>query len=82
MSAISPYGVLGAFIGLVIGLLDYILLDRLLYPRMRERYELAKTTQTHKVEPNIVMGVLKIACFTVFPIIGYMVAEELAKSGF
>ena len=82
MGSISQYGVLGAFVGLVFGILDYILLDRLLYPRLRESYELAKTTQTHRVEPNVVMGVLKIACFTIFPVIGYILADELAKSGF
>ena len=81
MSEISQYGIVGAFLGLVFGLLDYILLDRLLYPKLRESYEFAKTTQSHKVDPNVIMGVIKIACLTVFPVIGYIIGNELASQG-
>ncbi len=79
MDAISQYGVIGAFLGLVFGMFDYIMLDRLLYPKMRESYEYAKTTQTHRFDPNVIMGVIKIACFTVFPVIGYIIGNELAQ---
>ena len=82
MGGISQYGVLGGFAGLVFGIVDYVILDRLLYPRMRENYELAKTTQTHKVDPNYVMGAIKIACFTVFPVLGYIIGQELGQPGF
>jgi len=81
MSGISQYGVLGAFIGLVIGLLDFVLLDRLLYPRLREKHEFAKTRQTQGVDPNVIMGAIKVACFTVFPIVGYIVGSEFAQPG-
>lgn len=81
MASISQYGVLGAFAGLVFGLLDFVILDRLMYPRLRENYELAKTTQTHKLDPNYIMGAIKIACFTVFPVLGYIIGDELTKTG-
>jgi len=81
MGPITQYGAVGAFLGLVFGLLDFILLDRLLYPRLRESYEYAKTTQSQGIEPNVIMGVIKVACFTIFPAIGYIVGNELAQSG-
>ena len=81
MASISPYGLLGGFVGLIVGILDFVILDKLLYPRLRENYELAKTTQSHKLDPNYVMGAIKLACFTVFPILGYIIGSELAKSG-
>ncbi len=80
MAEISQFGVLGAFLGLIVGLIDYVLLDRLLYPRLRESHEFAKTTQSQRVDPNVVMGVIKIASFTVFPAVGYILGNEFSKS--
>ena len=80
MTPITQYGVLGAFIGLLFGVLDYALLNKLLYPRLRDHHEYAKLEQRHRIDPAFIMGVVKIGCFTVFPAIGYIVGQEVSRA--
>ena len=77
---ITQYGVLGAFLGLLFGVLDYGLLNKLLYPRLRDSYEFAKTEQRQSVNPAFVMGIIKIGCFTIFPAIGYVIGQEFSRT--
>lgn len=80
MAPITEYGVLGAFLGLLFGVLDYALLNKLLYPRLRDSYEYAKTEQRQRVNPAFVMGIIKLGCFTVFPAIGFVLGQELSRN--
>ncbi len=77
MTAISQYGVLGAFCGLLFGVIDFAILNRLLYPRLRDSYEFAKTEQRQGVSPAVIMNIIKLSCFTVFPVIGYLIGQEM-----
>jgi hypothetical protein len=80
MTPITQYGVLGAFLGLLFGVLDYALLNKLFYPRLRDHHEFAKLEQRQRIDPGVVMGVIKLACFTVFPAIGFIIGQELSRS--
>ena len=76
----ADYGLVGAFVGLAFGVVDYAFLNRFVYPRLRERHERAKVTRRHKLDPNYVMGLLKVVCFIGFPVAGYFLGLELARN--
>jgi len=80
MTPITQYGILGAFLGLLFGVIDYAILNRMLYPRLRESFEYAKTEQRQGISPRAIMGLLKVLCFTVFPIVGYVIGQELSRA--
>jgi hypothetical protein len=80
MTPITQYGVLGAFLGLLFGVLDYALLNKVLYPRLRDAHEYAKLEQRQRVDPAMVMGIIKLGCFTVFPAIGYILGQEVSRT--
>ena len=73
---------LGALIMLVFGLLDYAMLNAVLYPAMRNRHEKAKLTASQGMDPGVVMGVLKFTSLVLFPVAGLLFGETVLRPFF
>ncbi len=71
------YSLLGALIMLAFGLVDMIVMSRLVYPALRERYEAARLHGKKAVSPRLVMTVTKIASFIVLPVIGFVIGGRV-----
>ena len=76
----SHLSLLGAFIMLVFGTLDYVVLQRLLYLPMRRHYERAKVTARQKLDPAIFWTALKVVNFIVLPVVGFMFGDPVLRA--
>ena len=63
----TVYALIGAVVFLALGVIEYALLNRVLYPALRWRYEKAKVTQSQGVAPARIMTLLKIQSFILMP---------------
>ena len=77
MMGSSFNGAIGALVFLGIGVLEYALARRSLYPVLRLRYERAKLTQTQGIEPNRIMALIKWQSLLVMPIVGFLLGGRL-----
>ena len=73
----SFYSLIGAIAFLVLGVIEYAVLNRVLYPALRWRHEKAKTTQTQGIEPNRIMALVKIQSLIVMPVIGLFFGDRM-----
>ena len=72
MTGLNSYSLLGALVMLVIGVIDLALVQKLVYPRLRWRFEQAKTTQTQGLDPNRFMLMMRTISLVILPLIGLM----------
>jgi hypothetical protein len=70
-------GFAGAVVFLVLGILQLAVLNRTLYPALRWRHEKAKTTQSHGIEPNRIMALVKIESLIIMPLLGLFLGERM-----
>ena len=66
------YSPLGAFVFLVIGLIELKLVQKLIYPTLRWHYEEAKVTASQGTNPARIMGLVKLQCLVLMPIVGLL----------
>lgn len=67
---LSWLSLLAAFVLLVFGLVEYALLRRFLYVRLRQRFEAAKVTQSQGLDPDVLWGIVKFVSLIVLPVLG------------
>ena len=72
MTDLSFYSVIGGLVFLGLGVLEFALARRSLYPVLRLRHEQAKLTQTHGIEPNRIMTLIKVQSLLVMPVLGFL----------
>ena len=77
----SLYSLAGLLIMLGIGLLDFGLYQRLIYPAIRARHEKAKVTGTHGRDPRQLSLIIKIVSLIILPVLGFIFGDPLL-SGF
>ena len=77
MGAMSFAGLIGAIIFLALGVLELAVLNRVLYPSLRWRYEKAKTTQEQGTDPKTIMLLVKIQSLLVMPLLGYFLGNSM-----
>ncbi|MCB1409540.1 MAG: hypothetical protein KDK22_08425 [Rhodobacteraceae bacterium] len=73
----SVYSVIGAVIFLAIGVVELAVLNRVLYPALRWRFEKAKVTQSQGMEPNRIMTLVKIQSLIIMPVIGLFLGDRM-----
>lgn len=78
----TQLSLMGAFIMLVIGVIDYALLKKLMYAPMRNRYEQAKVTGSHGTNPATFWNMLKIVSFLILPVIGFVFGDAVLSPFF
>ena len=81
MFEINQYSILGALIGLFIGLIDVAFASKFIYPSARMRYEKAKAYGRHAMAPGTLMGLFQVLGYIVLPVAGFVVANIVFNSG-
>jgi hypothetical protein len=70
------YNVFGALVFLVIGLVDIMFIQRMVYPPMRRRYEEAKVTGTQGRDPALFMNGVRFFSLVLLPVVGFMLGDS------
>jgi len=73
----SFYSLIGALAFLVLGIAELALVNRTVYPGLRRRYEAAKVTQSHGIEPSRIMTLVKLQSLIVMPLLGLFLGERM-----
>ncbi|MGF7160056.1 hypothetical protein FHS85_001679 [Rhodoligotrophos appendicifer] len=73
---VTVYSFLFAFLFLWIGLFEFAAVNRLVYPRLRWRYEKAKMTQQQGIDPNMLLGLAKVVGFILLPVLGFYLGSR------
>jgi hypothetical protein len=66
------YNLFGALVFLVIGLVDIMFIQRMVYPQMRRRYEEAKVTVSQGRDPALFMNGIRFFSLILLPVVGFM----------
>jgi hypothetical protein len=66
------YNLFGALVFLVIGLVDIMFIQRMVYPQMRRRYEEAKVTGSQGRNPALFMNGIRFFSLVLLPVVGFM----------
>ena len=69
------YNLFGALVFLVIGLVDIMFMQRMVYPQMRKRYEEAKVTGSQGRDPALFMNVIRFFSLVLLPVVGFMMGD-------
>ncbi len=69
------YNLFGALVFLVIGLVDIMFIQRMVYPQMRRRYEEAKVTGSQGRDPALFMNGIRFFSLIVLPVVGFMLGD-------
>ena len=70
------YNLFGALVFLVIGLIDIMFVQRMVYPQMRQRYEEAKVTGSQGRDPALFMNGIRFFSLIVLPVLGFMMGDR------
>ncbi|WP_137391348.1 hypothetical protein [Rhodoligotrophos defluvii] len=68
---VTVYSFIYGFLFLWLGLLEYAAVNRLIYPRLRWRYEQTKVTGTHGINPSVLLTVAKLIGLVAMPVLGF-----------
>lgn len=77
MIAITPISILISLAAAVIGFIEVVIADRLIYPSMRRRHERKKVTGTHGTDPSIMMYLVRFQSLVVLPLLGFLFGEHV-----
>ena len=69
------YNLFGALVFLVIGLVDIMFIQRMVYPQMRRRYEEAKVTGSQGRDPALFMNGIRFFSLVLLPVVGFMLGS-------
>ena len=69
------YNLFGALVFLVIGLVDIMFIQRMVYPQMRKRYEEAKVTGSQGRDPALFMNGIRFFSLVLLPVVGFMLGD-------
>jgi hypothetical protein len=73
-------GLIGAFLGLLIGFLLVLVFQTLVYPGWRRAHEKAKVTASHGTDPSTVGIAVRVVSFILLPVLGFTLARMVAGS--
>jgi hypothetical protein len=71
--------ILSAFIFLVIGFVELMIVQTMIYPSLRWRYEKAKVTASQGMDPLRIMTFVKIQSLLLMPVVGYFMGNFFKK---
>ena len=71
------YSPFGAFVFLVLGFVELKLVQRLIYPTLRWRYEDAKVTASQGMDPRRIMSLVKLQSLVLMPILGFLLGDRI-----
>jgi hypothetical protein len=79
MGPMTFYSLVGAAMFLMLGFIVLATANRVLYPALRWRYELAKTTQTQGIDPRRLMTAFKMLSLVGMPLIGLFLGDSMKQ---
>jgi hypothetical protein len=71
--------IIGAFIFLVIGFVELMIVQMMVYPILRARFEEAKVTASQGTDPARIMNFVKVQSLVLMPIVGYFMGNYFQK---
>jgi hypothetical protein len=71
--------ILGAFVFLVIGFIELMIVQTMVYPVLRARFEEAKVTASQGMDPLRIMNLVKVQSLLVMPLVGYFMGNYFQK---
>jgi hypothetical protein len=71
--------ILGAFVFLVIGFIELMLVQTMVYPVLRARFEEAKVTASQGMDPLRIMNLVKVQSLLLMPLVGYFTGNYFQK---
>jgi len=71
------YGLLGALIFLVAGLVEFAFFQSFIYPALRRRHETAKITASQGPDPSRYLSLVQFQSLVILPIIGFMLGDRI-----
>jgi hypothetical protein len=71
------FSLIGALVFLAVGIVELALVNRIVYPALRWRYEQAKTTQSQGIAPSRIMTLVKIQSLIAMPVIGLFFGDRM-----
>jgi hypothetical protein len=77
--AAMTYSPLGAFVFLVLGYAELKLVQRLIYPTLRWRYEEAKVTASQGMDPVRIMALVKLQSLVLMPLVGLLLGNRFGS---
>jgi hypothetical protein len=75
--SITPISILVGLAAALVGLIEVVFLDRLIYPAVRRGHERKKVTGTQRTDPAMVMQFIKFQGLVVLPVLGFLFGEHL-----
>ena len=71
--------IISAFIFLIIGFIELMIVQTMVYPTLRWRFEKAKVTASQGMDPIRIMNFVKIQSLLLMPVIGYFMGNYFQK---
>jgi hypothetical protein len=75
--AITPVSFIVGLAAALIGFIEVVFLERMVYPVVRRGHEHKKLTGSHRTDPAIVMQFIKFQGLVVLPALGFLFGEHL-----
>jgi hypothetical protein len=72
-------GLIGGFLGLLLGLCVVLVFQTLVYPGWRMAHERAKVTASHGTDPSKVGIIVRAVAFILFPLLGIALGFMLSR---
>ena len=71
--------IISAFIFLIIGFIELMIVQTMIYPTLRWRFEKAKVTASQGMDPTRIMNFVKIQSLLLMPVVGYFMGNYFQK---
>jgi hypothetical protein len=71
--------IISAFIFLIIGFIELMIVQTMVYPILRARFEEAKATASQGIDPSRIMNLVKIQSLVLMPLVGYFMGNYFQK---
>lgn len=73
---ITPVSIVIGLAAALLGFVEVVFLDRLVYPSVRRAHERKKLTGTHGTDPAVVMQLVKLQGLVILPVLGFLFGEH------
>jgi hypothetical protein len=73
--------IIGALIFLIIGFVELMIVQIIIYPTLRARFEAAKVTASQGIDPSRIMNFVKFQSLILMPMIGFYLGNSFHVTG-
>jgi hypothetical protein len=73
--------IIGALVFLILGFIELMIVQIMIYPALRARFEAAKVTASQGADPSRIMNFVKFQSLILMPIIGFYMGNSFQVTG-